>query len=256
MFIDLSIVVICRENPKELLRTINSILSQTKKSLEIIIVDGSLKELRKDYYFLSEAINILEKKFFKVNYILQNGKGISNAFNLAIKKSTRKYIMFLNSGDELFSSSSLKNIESLIKNDFQLFVSACLISNINQTALKLTKPEKNIKTIYFKNPFAHPSCIFNKKFLIKAGCFNEFLDQCMDYELFIRLILKYNVKIVNSELITSIFYAGGKSSDFETLKLGMKKSWEIHKKQKYYPNFVIRSIFYIRVFLYYLFMKL
>ena len=63
MFIDLSIVAGFAEKSKELLRTINSILSQTKKSLEIIIVDGSLKELRKDYYFLSEAINILEKIF-------------------------------------------------------------------------------------------------------------------------------------------------------------------------------------------------
>lgn len=85
-----SVVIPFYTNKKWLVEAIESVLSQAYKNTEILVInDGSpenLDDLRKNY---KNRINIIDK---------ENG-GPSSARNLGIKKSSGKYIAFLDSDD-------------------------------------------------------------------------------------------------------------------------------------------------------------
>ena len=98
----LSIITINLNNRDGLRKTIDSVVSQTFKNFEWIVIDGGStdgsKELVEQYaghfaYWVSEP-----------------DKGIYNAMNKGIKEAKGEYLLFLNSGDWLASSSVLEEV--------------------------------------------------------------------------------------------------------------------------------------------------
>ena len=64
------------------------------------------------------------------------------------------------------------------------------------------------------------------------------------------LIEKYKIKPKTINLVVSIFYVGGISTNLSPLLKGMKSAWQLHKKEHYYPNLLLRILFKLRVILY------
>ena len=88
---DISIIVPVYNSEKYLKKCIDSLINQTKKELEIIIInDGSTDK--------SEEI-IKEYKDKRIKYIKQQNQGIGKTRNKGIKESTGKYLMFIDSDD-------------------------------------------------------------------------------------------------------------------------------------------------------------
>ena len=88
---------------------IESVLSQTYKDIEIIVVDdGSTDNAKK------VLATYIEQG--KIRYIYQNNKGLSSARNTGIQAAQGKYIKFLDSDDYLYPEQFEKQIED-IKND-------------------------------------------------------------------------------------------------------------------------------------------
>lgn len=246
----LAVGVICKNNINELRRTLLSIASQTENDFELVIVDGSKIPLVQKSSSIKKILNELNHKKVLVNYLKQKKEGISNAFNYAYKNSSSKYIIYLNSGDEFFSSETIKKLKPYINDQKKMYCFTTLLYNPFNFSIKLQRPSKKIFDIYQKNPFPHSGVIIEIKTLKNIGGFNEELNQCMDYELFIRLILKHKIKPKIINLIVSIFYGGGISSNLPSLRVGMRKAWQIHKKEDYFPNIFLRLLFHLRVTLY------
>ncbi len=246
----LAVGVICKDNINELRRTLLSISAQTENAHEIIIVDGSKTPINKKSSNIEDIIKKLKEKKVSINYLIQKGDGIASAFNYVYQNSSSKYLLYLNSGDEFFSTDTIKNILPFLEENKSLYCFGSLVCNPSKNSIKLAKPSKKIFDIYFKNPFPHPGVIIEIKTLNKVGGFNEELKQCMDYELFIRLLLKYKIKPRIINLVVSIFYVGGTSTNLPSLRKGMKRSWELHNQEHYYPNVFFRIMFNLRVILY------
>lgn len=89
----ISIIVPCYNNEKYIARCLNSIVNQTFNQIEIIIVnDGST----------DKSISIIEDYASKDSRIIivdKSNEGVSAARNDGIKKSTCKYLMFVDSDD-------------------------------------------------------------------------------------------------------------------------------------------------------------
>ncbi|MGL6105767.1 glycosyltransferase family 2 protein [Romboutsia sp.] len=89
----ISVIVPVYNVEKYLERCLNSLLNQTYKNLEIILInDGSTdssEEIRKKY----------SKQDEKIKFISQENKGIAETRNVGIKNSTGEYIAFLDSDD-------------------------------------------------------------------------------------------------------------------------------------------------------------
>ena len=107
-----SIILPNYNSSKTIIVTINSILQQTYKNWEIVIIDDCSDKKTK---------NILSKykkiKKIKISYLTKN-KGAAYCRNLAIKRSKSDYIAFIDS-DDLWEKNKLKlQINFMQKNNF------------------------------------------------------------------------------------------------------------------------------------------
>ena len=104
----LSIITINRNNAEGLRKTIESVLAQTCRDFEYIVVDGASTdgsvELIKE--LTSEQVNEL-KNF---TWISEPDTGIYNAMNKGLKMAHGEYTLMLNSGDYLVDECVIERI--------------------------------------------------------------------------------------------------------------------------------------------------
>ena len=106
----LSIITINRNNAAGLEKTMQSVLPQTRKDFEYVIVDGASTDG-------SEAvIERLAPAFGnRLKWISEPDKGIYNAMNKGIGMATGEYIQILNSGDSLVSQDVVEKMYAALE---------------------------------------------------------------------------------------------------------------------------------------------
>ena len=93
----LSIITINRNNAAGLETTLRSVLSQTFKEFEYIVIDGASTDGS------VEVIKKYETQFAHLKWVSEPDKGIYNAMNKGIRMASGEYIQILNSADCLAS---------------------------------------------------------------------------------------------------------------------------------------------------------
>ena len=109
---DLSIVIPCYNSEKYLNSCLKSVCDQIQnKKIEVLIVDDASKDKT------SQIINSYKKKV-KFIEIFKNKKnsGVSVSRNLALRKAKGKYILFLDSDDEIIKDSISQLLNYINKN--------------------------------------------------------------------------------------------------------------------------------------------
>ena len=105
---DISIIVPIYNAENYIEETIKSIIGQTLKNIEIILVnDGSTDSSRK----ICEKYVDLDKRIILINK--ENG-GLADARNSGLKKATGKYIMFIDA-DDLYEPDSCEHMYKVIE---------------------------------------------------------------------------------------------------------------------------------------------
>lgn len=117
---DISIIVPIYNAEKYLNKCIKSLINQSKKELEFILVnDGSTDS--------SEEI-VKSYKDKRIKYFKNKNQGIGKTRNFGIEKATGKYIMFLDSDDylgtnackELFEKAEKESLDLVINNFYRI----------------------------------------------------------------------------------------------------------------------------------------
>lgn len=210
-----SIIIPVYNTEKYLKKCLNSVVKQTYKNIEIIIVnDGSPDNSQR-------IIDEFKQKYPKLikSFIKKNG-GLSDARNYGLKYATGDYIAFLDSDDYVETNCYEKLINKAIKGDFDLVV--CDFKRIlkNKTKLGYSNidcdiyKEENIKGV-FKNiyPVAwnklYKKCTLeNIKF--KKGIWFE------DVEFLYRLLPKVkSIGVVKEPLINYVERDGAITKTFD-----------------------------------------
>ena len=115
-----SIITVCFNSEKTIKKTIQSVLNQTFKNFEYIIVDGNSTD---------KTVNII--KSFQDNRIKifsEPDLGIADAMNKGIKKSRGKWIHILNSDDYYFSNNSLLKASKFLNEKFTNYFGICFLN--------------------------------------------------------------------------------------------------------------------------------
>ena len=196
-------VVIPSYNRKDFLkRSIDSAINQTKKPLEVIVVDdgstdGTETMIKSDYDF--------------VKFIKQKNKGVSAARNFGIKVSSGEWICFLDSDDEWKNDKLEKQIIAMKSNPGYKFFHSNEIWVKNGKRINQKKKHKKYGGDIFDKcldmcRISPSSVLIDKTIFDDVGIFNENLVICEDYELWLRICDKYNVFFINEPLI--IKYGG------------------------------------------------
>lgn len=196
-------VVIPSYNRKDFLkRSIDSAINQTKKPLEVIVVDdgstdGTETMIKSDYDF--------------VKFIKQKNKGVSAARNIGIKVSIGEWICFLDSDDEWKKDKLEKQINAMKSNPSYKFFHSNEIWIKNGLRINQKKKHKKYGGDIFDKcldmcRISPSSVMINKTVFDEVGNFNEDLVVCEDYELWLRICDKYRVFFIDEPLI--IKYGG------------------------------------------------
>ena len=196
-------VVIPTYNRKDLLkRSINSVINQTIKPFEIIVVDdGSLDGTE----------TMIRRNYDLVKFIKQENKGVSAARNSGIKVSNGEWICFLDSDDEWKKDKLEKQINAVNDNPgYHLFHSNEIWVK-NGIRINQKKKHKKYGGDIFEKcldmcRISPSSVMIDKTVFDEVGNFNENLVVCEDYELWLRICDKYRVFFIDEPLI--IKYGG------------------------------------------------
>ncbi len=110
----ISIIVPVYNKAEYVSECINSILSQTYKNIEVVIInDGST----------DASANIIARySDSRIKYIETVNSGVSNARNIGIKEATGDYIMFVDADDTIAPECCEILVNSIVENDVKLLV--------------------------------------------------------------------------------------------------------------------------------------
>lgn len=98
----LSVVTIVYNNAVAIERTMLSVLNQTYSNIEYIIIDGASTDGTK------EIIQKYEERLAK--FISEPDKGLYDAMNKGLALATGDYVLFMNSGDEIYSPETVAEV--------------------------------------------------------------------------------------------------------------------------------------------------
>ena len=176
-----------KENPSFFETSVNSMLSQTIKPDEIILVcDGPLtSELDKliDEYSKNSIFNIIR---------LNVNKGLSNALNIGIRECKNEYILRMDSDDISLPYRAEKELK-ILDSGYDIvgsFISEFVDDSSNVKGYrKVPVDHKSIvKFSKRRSPFNHPSVAFKKSSILKSGNYSLETRYMQDYYLWVRCI--------------------------------------------------------------------
>ena len=98
----LTIITIVYNNVRDIERTINSVINQTYKKIEYIVIDGKSTD---------GTLDIVEKYSNQISKIVSEpDKGIYDAMNKGLALATGDYVLFMNSGDEIYDEHTVQEV--------------------------------------------------------------------------------------------------------------------------------------------------
>jgi glycosyltransferase involved in cell wall biosynthesis len=100
----LSVITIVYNNSKDIERTMLSVLNQSYSNIEYIVVDGASTD------GTIEIIKRYEDRLTKL--ISEQDNGIYDAMNKGLALATGDYVLFMNSGDEIYSNDTVTSVFS------------------------------------------------------------------------------------------------------------------------------------------------
>lgn len=205
----ISIITSTYNSQDTIARTIESVLTQTYKDIEYIIVDGSSSD---------DTIEIIRKyePLFegRMRCVSEPDNGIYDAFNKGIKMANGDIVGILNSDDHFTANDILE----------------CVVNNIDgydavYADVHFEKPENKGQTVrYYSSgmfrPFwlrfgfmpAHPSFYVRKDIYDKVGLYSLDYKIASDFEMMVRMFHNHHIKAkyVKRDFVTML--TGGMST--------------------------------------------
>lgn len=202
----LSIITINYNNAQGLEKTINSVLKQTNKEFEYIIIDGNSSDGSK---------SILDRYKNQITAtISEPDTGIYNAMNKGVKYATGTYCLFLNSGDILAETTVIQKLnESRIEAD--IITGDTLIDNSN---ILWKAPDKVSLLTFYRGSLSHQSTLIKRELLIKYP-YDEKLRIVSDWKFCIETLIIHNCSYSKYNNTISVYDKSGISSNESYFKV-------------------------------------
>ena len=188
----LSIITINRNNAVGLRKTIESVVSQTYTDFEYIIIDGASTDdsvsIIKEY--AEATLPCGEGLGERLYWVSEPDKGIYNAMNKGILKANGEYLLFLNSGDWLYSNQTLEKVFELNHHEDILYGDIISFVSENEQIPDIY-PDQITGLRLFETTICHQS-IFHKRSLFDNDKYNEKYLVVSDWEFLVRKVIFEN----------------------------------------------------------------
>ena len=201
--------------------SIQSVLNQTYKKIEVIVVDDNSTD---NTQYVVESLNDNRVKYIK----LDKNRGACYARNIGIKSANGKYIAFQDSDDIWFEKKLEKQKDFLELNNLDIVGCKMIIVHEEGNKKRIFPSNTNIShnSIYFNN-FISTQLLFGKKECFMVEMFDENLPSFQDWELVILLVQRFNVSILDEVLAKAIIQSNSITKNpikaIDSLNIIMKK---------------------------------
>ena len=224
-----SIIITTYNRPDDLKRAIQSVLNQTYKNFELIIVNDA-----------GTDVEHLVKEFNdnKIKYIVhKKNKGLAAARNTGLKAAKGKYIAFLDD-DDLFYKNHLEIAVQQLKQNEKVVYSDAVRATIKKENEKYIVVNKTVpySIDYDRNKLlvgniAPVNCfVFEKSLVDKAGLFDESLPVLEDWDFWLNLSFLTSFKHIKKETVQVNWYDDGSTMTSSKGEAFSKTRDKIYKK--------------------------
>lgn len=191
-------VIIPNYNKSNYIRKcLESVLNQTYKPLEIIVVDDKSTDNSKEVVLQIAKNNPIIKPIF-----LEKNGGVSNARNVGLNAAKGNYVTFIDSDDYYFNNHKLENEISLITaSKVENPVAYSRIILVDQDGDEIATPYNSkfkksdfitgrdfpfMLSLFKKNRVPRDYCV-SKEFITKVGAYSFYKNYFEDLDLLMRL---------------------------------------------------------------------
>jgi glycosyltransferase involved in cell wall biosynthesis len=222
-------------------KSIQSVLNQTYKNFELIIIDDGSTDNSK-----SIINKYLENP--KVRIIFQKNKGLNQTNNVAVKSSNGEFVMRLDADDYLDENALLVMVRTIQRSKKLGLVFSnyyYVDKNENITGQELRFDFK--KEVELLNQPAHGACsLIRKSALLEIGAYsNEF--SCQDgWDLWLKIIENYDVENVKLPLFYYRRHEKNLTNNQEKLLETRSRIYEKHAERINRPDLKVISVIPIR----------
>lgn len=217
------VMPIYKHSKTQLAEAIYSILNQTFKDLELIIVDGSFDD--ENFNFVS-SIKDERIRYFKT-------KGYINCLNLGIEKSKGRYIARMDSDDFSYPTRIEEQV-SFLENNPDVDVCSCLVKFYgDDIEEKISEHKYQVTLLNFINhhEFVHTAMMFRKSINVHYDNLKP-VEDCLLYRKL--LLAGYKFEIIDKVLLKSFHSRNSIESKYPKYILFQLERINIYALSKYY----------------------
>ncbi len=196
-----TIITVCLNSKKTIRDTIESVLGQTYKNIEYLIVDGGSTDGTLD------IIREYEPRFGgRMRYISEKDKGIYDAMNKGLRMSRGSVIGIINS-DDYYEKEAVERVMSYRwSGDPQVVYGYLRMFSRSGAARVWIESHENLP----QRMIPHPACFVSRAAYEKYGLFLEWFRIAADYELMLRFY-RAGVPFIMEPYVLTNFRMGGAS---------------------------------------------
>lgn len=215
-----SIITPCLNSEATIRQTIESVLNQTYKNIEYIIVDGGSTDGTVD--IIKEYVPLF---CGRMRYVSEPDKGIYDAMNKGIRKSRGQLIGIINSDDWYEPDAVEKILRNMTGDRHQVVYGYCTIIENNH----IRGISKNNHMMLARDMIPHPTCFITRNVYRDFGMFLTAFKVSSDYELIVRLYRSRKVTFTQVKEIIAHYRLGGASSDSKRVTIESAPMAYYHK---------------------------
>jgi glycosyltransferase involved in cell wall biosynthesis len=162
-------------------RAVDSVLNQTYPVAEVIVVDdGSTDNTRE----------VLAAYGDRIKYVHQENRGLSGARNTGIRNASSPWVAFLDS-DDWWLPEKIERQVRLVEADpaVELVYTASWLHFPDGQVERydVCTPDRLWPRFRYANGITPSTVLMRRDLILKAGCFDETLRYCEDWDMWVRL---------------------------------------------------------------------
>ena len=211
-----SIITVNRNNAAGLERTISSVVSQTSKDFEYIVIDGNSSDDSVD--------KITPQESHIAFWVSEPDTGIYNAMNKGIKKATGDYCLFLNSGDWLVDNDTIAKALERMNEDADVYYGRRInYYGENDISMDTSKHSEITPLAFLDHTPSHQCSFIRTQLLRDAGMYRENFRINSDWFFFLDVLVNKGAVYKYFDIYVSYYDMHGTSSQDSTEILRKKE---------------------------------
>lgn len=196
----ISVIIPCYNSEETIQKCLQSVIEQTYKVFEIIIIDDGSTD--KTVFYIQDFIsrNNTNENIILIN---QTNQGPSAARNVGLKIAQGCIIAFLDA-DDYWEINKMKTQIDFLRNhkDVYLCATAFGYKRIDE---KFQYKTISFKELLYKNYFSTPTVIIRREGLVTELSFNELQRASEDYKLWLEIAYSHKCVYINEVLAYNQF---------------------------------------------------